>query len=672
VTSAAERGTVGDDSADSRLPFLDGVRGFAVAAVVLYHFGVAGVSGGLLGVDVFFVLSGFLITSLLCAEHGRHRTVRLGPFWARRARRLLPGLVILLLGVAGYAWAFRSTLDVSGIRGDALSSLLYVANWHFVFSAQGYFAQSASPSPLLHIWSLGVEEQYYVIWPLVALLVLRRRGPKALAWVAGAGAIASALEMASMYLAGVSIDRLYYGTDTRAQALLVGSALGALAAKREWRVVGARWASTRLGRVTGPVVGLSGAAVLAWCWHSFDGQEAFLYEGGFLLVAIGAGAVITAVTSWRSSVLARVCSFAPFVYLGRISYGVYLYHWPLELAIDHAHTGLSGAGLLGARLGATLAAATISFHLVEEPIRTGRLVRGWRGLTLVAGCGVTTAVVVLLSTSIPASATVSASLAAGSRGSTGLQAGERQQLAGTRAFTSDPVRFLLLGDSVALTAGVGLTAHSTPRFGVRVYDRATFGCDLDRTPGRLDGVVYTVTPGTNCYSWPALWARSVKRYRPDVVGLLIGRFELADHLWGSTWVHLGETAWDAHVESELDRAVGILSARGARVVLFTFPYVDSPNEQPNGSSYPENDPSRVDALNRLIRKAASAHPSTVTVFDLNRILDPSGHYAMTVDGVDVRWEDGIHVTDAGGAWLQSRVLPTIAQLGLGVRAAGGP
>ena len=197
------------------LPSLDGIRAFAVCAVLLYHAGVAGVRGGLLGVDVFFVLSGFLITSLLCAEQSERGSIRLGQFWARRARRLLPALFLLLLGVALYAWVLRNSLDVSSIRGDAVSTLLYVANWHFIFSGQGYFTQSTAPSPLLHMWSLGVEEQYYLVWPLVAFFVLRRGGARLMAWVAGLGAAASALLMASMYLAGFSPDRLYYGTDTR-------------------------------------------------------------------------------------------------------------------------------------------------------------------------------------------------------------------------------------------------------------------------------------------------------------------------------------------------------------------------------------------------------------------------------------------------------------------------
>ncbi|HTT87637.1 MAG TPA: acyltransferase, partial [Acidimicrobiales bacterium] len=226
---------IGSDT-EVRLPFLDGIRAAAVVVVLLYHAGVPGVGGGLLGVDVFFVLSGFLITSLLCAEHATSGGLRLRRFWARRARRLLPALFILLLGVAAYARVFSGSVDGAAIRADALATLLYVANWHFIASSQGYFAQ-ASASPLLHAWSLAVEEQYYLVWPLVAVLVLRRGGRRALGWVAGVGAAASASLMAVLYVVGVSTDRLYYGTDTRAQALLVGSLLGAAAGRPGWRAI---------------------------------------------------------------------------------------------------------------------------------------------------------------------------------------------------------------------------------------------------------------------------------------------------------------------------------------------------------------------------------------------------------------------------------------------------
>ena len=244
--SGASAGTISKDT-HRRAAGLDGVRAVAVLAVLAFHAGLPWAKGGLLGVDIFFVLSGFLITSLLVREHEGRRTIGLRAFWGRRSRRLFPAMFILLLGIALFAHVYAGQLDLSRVRADALSTLLFVANWHFISSNQGYFAHAAAPSPLLHMWSLGVEEQYYVVWPLVALLVLRRFGRRGLAWVAGVGALASALAMGAMYASGVSLDRLYYGTDTRAQTLLVGSCLGAMASGTASRVVRLRGRRKEVG-----------------------------------------------------------------------------------------------------------------------------------------------------------------------------------------------------------------------------------------------------------------------------------------------------------------------------------------------------------------------------------------------------------------------------------------
>jgi peptidoglycan/LPS O-acetylase OafA/YrhL len=645
-----------------RLSALDGIRALAVVAVLGYHAGISWIGGGLLGVDVFFVLSGFLITSLLCRELARSRTVRLGGFWAQRARRLLPALIILILGVAAYAYAFRDSIDVSAVRGDALSTLFYVANWHFIFSDQGYFIQAAAPSPLLHTWSLAVEEQYYLIWPLVALCVVRRFGARALAVTAAVGAAASVIEMASLYVSGVSVDRLYYGTDTRAQALLVGSVLGALGSHlgSGFSIVDSRWSSTRRHRWVSTALGGVGAVFLVWAWHALAGPDPFLYEGGFFLVALATGAVIFSCVTVPSGLLARVLSLPVLVFVGRISYGLYLYHWPLFLTINHAHTGLTGGWLLAVRLAVTLAVATVSFVLIEEPIRVGRTFRGRIGLGMAATAGVIAVSVVLLATVMPATPAIAAP-----RGG-GVSHSERRSLVDARAFTTDPIRFLLVGDSVALTLGVGLLADSVNRYGVRVYDAGTIGCDLDNVEVELSGGVGPATPG--CVHWRTTWKARVNRTHPDVVGLLIGRWEVSDHLYEGHWVHIGDPVWDRHLVADLNDIVDILSSDGAKVVFFTVPYVDPPNEAANGTPFPENEPSRMKAYNQLLVGVAHRRRKVVSVIDLNKLMDPGGHYQAVVDGVTIRSSDGVHLTKVGGEWLQPDILPTVAALGLSARA----
>ena len=217
-------------------------------------------------------------------------------------------------------------------------------------------------------------------------------------------------------------------------------------------------------------------------------------------------------------------------------------------------------------------------------------------MPLAAGGAIATTAVVVLATIPPAFATAPAALL---NGPTGVSTREHRELAAARAFTSNPIRFLLFGDSVAFTADLGLRVGSVEHYGVSVINAGVLGCDLDPYPSREGGVVY---PSLDCGDWPTGWAKAVARIRPEVVGLLIGRFELADHLYDGTWMHLGEPAWDAHLLSELDRAVAVLSADGAHVVIFTFPYINPPLEQPNGAPWPENVPSRVDEWNALLRQ----------------------------------------------------------------------
>jgi hypothetical protein len=161
----------------------------------------------------------------------------------------------------------------------------------------------------------------------------------------------------------------------------------------------------------------------------------------------------------------------------------------------------------------------------------------------------------------------------------------------------------------------------------------------------------------------------VAQYRPDVVGLLVGRWDITNHIDDGHIVHIGQPAWNAHLEEELDQAVSILSAHGAKVVLFTMPYVDPP-PPPNGATYPENSPVRVDEFNSIVKAVAAKRSSVATVFDLNKVLDPGGHYQAVIDGITVRWADGIHISLPGGIWLQSAILPEVAQQGLDARQAG--
>jgi len=224
-----------------------------------------------------------------------------------------------------------------------------------------------------------------------------------------------------------------------------------------------------------------------------------------------------------------------------------------------------------------------------------------------------------------------------------------------------PVRFMVVGDSIATTLAVGLAADSVPRFGVEVVDQTALGCDLDDLDAYTDGNLDI--PVSPCVHWASVWRSSLSSVHPDVVGVLLGRWEITDHVDGGQLVHIGQPAWDAHLTDELRQVVAVLSSTGAKVVLFTMPYLGVP-PTPNGTVYPENGPVRVAAFNRLLAEVAKERPGVVTLVDLNRLLDPAGHFQPVIDGITVRWADGIHISQDGGQWLQQFVLPTVRRLGL--------
>ncbi len=661
---------------------LDGIRALAALAVLVYHLGLGYLPGGLLGVDVFFVLSGFLITALLLGEHDKNGRIGLRSFWVRRLRRLLPALLLVLVVVAGYAAWAADPSQRGSIRADALSTLGYVANWRFALSHQSYFHGFDAPSPLLHTWSLGVEEQFYVLWPLVVVLVLRlrpgrRAGARLVGGVATVGAAASAIAAGYLAETGADASRVYYGTDTRCQALLIGAAAAAyLAARPAPTRAGAtrswRWSLSAMLGVVG--VGVS--------WAMLSGQSPLLDRGGFLLVALASVAVVAAVSEHPQGVVARVLSFAPLRAIGRMSYGVYLWHWPLFLLIDHARTGLSGGALAGSRVAVTLVVAAASYRFVERPVRQGALARlgparlGPLRLVAVPVMALVTVLALVVtgtaggvsSTAELSSLAVDVNAAGGAPPSVAPLSAAVPLAAAPRAGTSAaaaPVpapRLLVVGDSVALTFAGGLTPAIQRQYGVEVANRGWVGCGVARNSQATDGSkVWPAWP--DCAVWPSYWSRWVDQMRPDVAALLAGRWEVVDRLMNGRWTHLGNPDFDAYIAGELDTAVSTLSARGAKVVLFTAPYY-RPTELPDGRISPADDPHRVDRFNQLLREAAARHPRVVArVIDLNALLCPAGRFAQTLNGITIRYpSDGIHITVAGDAMIAKTILPEIRRI----------
>jgi peptidoglycan/LPS O-acetylase OafA/YrhL len=366
-------------STSQRVPGLDGLRALAVVAVLLFHAGY--LDGGFLGVDLFFALSGFLITSLLLRD-ARGRGVAVGDFWGRRARRLLPALLTMLVVVALWAAAFGSPADLDGVRGDGPWALFYVANWHFIAEAGGYWQSFAQPGMFDHLWSLAIEEQFYLLWPLVIIAVWRRarRPDAALLAVCIAGIVVSFALMVTLYHGG-DPTRVYMGTDTRAASLLAG-AVAATGAGRRFAVTMIR----RLGGACTPLVAAVGGLVV-WSWVVIDGaSSSVLYRGGLLLHSLACGLVVVLVASAPDGPAARTLGWRPLAWIGVMSYGLYLWHWPVYVVLSPDRTGWDGPPLLVLRVALTTVLAVASYHLVEDPIRRrAAWARTRRGLPALVG-----------------------------------------------------------------------------------------------------------------------------------------------------------------------------------------------------------------------------------------------------------------------------------------------
>ncbi len=362
------------------MPGLDGLRAVAVLAVLAYHLGFSWAAGGLLGVGVFFTLSGYLITDLLLAAK-RRGGIRLRDFWLARARRLLPALFLMLALVT--AWVvLLGPAQPAQFREAVGAAALYVANWQLVFEHVSYFARFGPPSPLDHLWSLGVEEQFYILWPLLLLagtILLRERSrlsgvrPR-LAGIALLLAGASALEMALLYHPSFDPSRVYYGTDTRAFELLAGAALAMV-----WPSASLQPEVQRGARRLLDGAGLIGLiTILVMVWRS--GQfSPFLYEGGFVVLS-AASALLIAAIAHPASRIGSLLGRQPLRWIGERSYGIYLWHMPIIVLSTPAGAHEVDLGRAALQLLATLCVAALSWRFVEQPVRHGALGRLWRRL----------------------------------------------------------------------------------------------------------------------------------------------------------------------------------------------------------------------------------------------------------------------------------------------------
>jgi peptidoglycan/LPS O-acetylase OafA/YrhL/lysophospholipase L1-like esterase len=659
-------------------PALDGLRAVAVGAVLVYHARFPWAPGGFLGVSAFFTLSGFLITSLVLREWSTAGAVDVRRFLRRRFRRLLPAswLTIAVVVAMGFAGVW-STEQLRSLRGDVPFALLEILNWHFVFQGRSYGDQFAAPSPLEHFWSLAVEQQFYLVFPLLVTGLLavgvrrsRRRPLRPLA--VGLGVLAVLAALANAVVARGDVFAAYFSTPTRLAELLIGALLA-------FPFLGGLRLASEVSRRVVAALGALGAVVSVWLWHTATVDAGWLYPWG-LLVSAGATAAVIAVAVQGGAATAAL-SWRPLVRVGELSYGIYLLHWPVFLWLTPARVGWAPWPLFALRMAVTLAGAVLMFRFVEHPIRTGSRLRGrWGpGTAPVAAVGLLVAVAVLTA-DLPAPRALA---------NVGRAEGDAAVAPPT------PIRVMVIGDELASGTGdaFDVTDGRTP---MQVEALARPGCGLavGGTVRLAGGAVER--DRDRCGTVRDDWVAAVTEQRPDVVVVWAGLRDVSDRRFSSAepWLRPGDPVLDDFLRADAADLLDRLSATGARVVVLSVPPVRNTAELPPVAPAPlpsdpaaaalaaaeaagvatdvpppghaENDDARIVAWNELLAQVAAARGVPV--------LDVAGTMSGWPGGVldPERRSGGVGLTPLGAEEVAEWLAPLLREAGTASVAAAPP
>ena len=614
-------------------PLIDGFRGLMILVTVGYHLGGwTSPAGGWVGVSGFFVLSGYLITSLLLREHGRDGSISFRRFYARRFRRLAPALLTVLAGTVAVAAALGGAREFPTLRGDSLATLLYVANWRFIASAQSYFA-SFNPSPLRHAWSLAIEEQFYVVWPLLLVGLLRVLRRRHLAIVLAVGAVASAAWMAVLASGGGDVSRAYYGTDTRAQELLVGALLATVvsASRDDDRVRrGAEW------------IGLAGLVGFVGVWLFMPADERWPYlGGGFLATAVVSAMLVYGCARTDGGPLRHVLGNAPMRALGDRSYVLYLVHWPAIIFMAPSRLDWNLALLDTARIVVALAITEVVHRFVERPVHRGTLSLPRPGWMLLGGATASALLTVAL-TVPPAGREI-----APREGGEQVVAANPEAEPGETLPPPEPGdRLVLLGDSQAWI----LLQNVPAGFELQVSGFHHARCDI------IGEVIFTGSElndeDQNCPTWPEQWDAALVG-GTDAVVVTLGLRQLYDLAEDGERIEIGTGRWEQRYRAAVRRALGVIRARtDAPIVWQDVPCYRWDEVSSDGEA---SDPVRLDEVNAVLADELARDPATTVVAYRDRVCRGPDH--AEVDPT-IR-PDGAHLTiDAAHEtwwWLHDEV-----------------
>lgn len=632
------------------MPAIDSVRTIALIVIMVYHFRTEWIPGAYFSIDLFFVLSGFLITSLLLKEHDTNNSVSLTGFWGRRIRRLLPAAATVIIAVAIWSRIIGDPIVSQQVRSDGIAAIFYSLNIKYVISGASYFESFLSPSPFRHMWTLSLEEQWYLIWPLAAWWLLKRGGvdaAKRAVPVLMALAVAAAVWMAIVVEGTSDPSRAYYGSDTRSQALLIGAASAIWAHGRHLD----RGRNRRRLDVLGVVSALICTAMIVFATE----KDLVWYRGGFFVFSFCGAIVIVNVAQRTPGILHRVLDHRPLRWLGRMSYGIYLWHWPVDVAFKRFEIRdelpISGPGLFLVQSLVALALAIASFKLIETPFRLGNF-RIARPATLAFGSMALTLILLLGLTKPQRAVDLDLAESSSSAPMDGLSlpALDREPeevTPGPRTISGD-ARILFVGDSSAW-----VMAGAIRPVGFDLLDGSLPGCGVDPAPIWVNGRV--LERQGNCDQWHTRWTLGAA-LDPDVIVVSQGFHSTFDQQVDGRRVVVGSEEWKERYRAKLQSGIDALKGGGVRIVLLTYPCSIWRGTQTDGE---EGDPIRVGLVNNVINEVAADNPGWVATIDWGNFMCPDGKFLEQLGGVEMR-PDGTHLSTASAPiafrWLMPLVM----------------
>ena len=618
-------------------PALDGLRAVAVIGVLIFHLNPRWLPGGWFGVDLFFVLSGFLITTLIVREQNQTGRVNFPAFWKARMRRLLPALVTMLLAVVAAGWFLTLEARRVSVSYDVLAALAYVANWRFIFGDEGYFAVLALPSPVRHTWSLSIEEQFYVFFPLLMGFLGFLTTKRILhAVVLGVLATASAALMFTMFTPGVDPVRVYFGTDTRAFELLIGAIGAIVLRKQSFNGFAAR---TRLVHV----LAWLGLFLVIFAMLTLPEDSPLPYGGGLVILCFASLAAILGAASSPDTLFSKVFAFQPIRWIGLISYPLYLWHWPVIVFMNASLTGLEGIYLAAVQAGVAFVLAWATYLFIEGPIRGRR--------SLIPRAPMMSKIIVLgaIPALLCATALFSQSQQPFHKAEPVAGAAEVEPLdvTASRIYSA-----LIFGNSIpeSLARSVQSDAHPF----MQLYSNSYIGCEP------FDGIRMNkgkeMVPTESCLKRRRAWPQHVSDSKPDILVYFVSQGFVNDIKVGGRVYEFGTREHDRYIADSLEqtRTTSLQAGAGAfaisNLACHNMPTFENPEIERI------NDIDMVKHINGIAQEWAAKHD--VLVVDTFDALCPDETYSETLNGVKL-YSDGLHFTNESGPIFWNWMAPQL-------------